>query len=178
MAKRDDRTQEVGGLFVYHTDKHKNVYYDIFTRTAHVISRSEISQFNMFSMRFVAALLVGFAAYFYLRIDPLVSIVLGLATYLVIYLIFRLTLLKQLTVIDKFTIPENEKYTDRVAEDFSMPKFILMIVLALAFIILSFINTLSSTYSGSTLVMNYGLVVLGFVILITYLIALKKKLKK
>jgi len=173
--RNDQDVNEVNGLFVYHTHKYKNVYYDIFTKNAYLIGRNDVQRFRLFSMRGVASLLVGFACFYYLKINPIVSILLALAVYLIFYLLFRFTYLNTLYEIKDFERPESQNYIDSIASEYSFLRIAVMILLAVVFVFLCIINIRNEGYTGTNRVLNILLAVVAAVFAVIYTLALFKK---
>ena len=171
------QAEEASGFSVYHTDKYKNVYYDIFTRKAHVITRSEVKRFNAFNTRYAIGLLAALLCYVFGHMNGFLSALIGFGTYLIAYIIFRVKMLNELTVIDHFEFPEKVPYTDKVAMEFSKGRIIILIVLAIVLSALSILNVKAAGYTGMLEFLNYVIAGAGVLLAWVFFLALVKQMK-
>lgn len=179
MAKNQQRDKtEAVGMNVYHTDRYKNVYYDVLTKKAYVIFNSEVSKFNLYNTKVIAALLIGFACNYYLKMDAILSIIIGVAVYVICYIIFRLKMLPQLSEIEGFVKPEGTSYVDGIVERSGVVKISVMCLLLIVFITLTLINIKIQKFEGANLYLNYALALVGYILLVLNTMALIKKIRK
>ena len=177
-ANNQTVSDQLNGPFIYHTDKYRNVYWDVFTKKAYNISASDLRRFRLFQMGPVVALMVGFVTYYYLHLDPLLALLIGVVFYGVFMLIFRFSVVKNLAEIRKFEKPVSPSMISSIVNTMEPIRIAIMAVLALAMLVLCVINIRTAGYSGTTLILNYALAVLAAGFTVMYTLALIRKLKK
>lgn len=165
------------GFNIYSDDKDRTIYYDPFTKEAFLITKADEKKFWIYSSRFVMGFIAGYIA-FHISHSLLISLFVGVATYLVMLFFFRKMFLVDLTVIDNFIKERNDPLHVRLADNFETPKIIVIVLLSFALSIGSIVNVLNQNYSTPVNILNYLLAFGAFVFGLFYIYVLIYKNRK
>ena len=179
MATKGRKTLEmqpekaVGGIHVYQDDKNRFVYYNVFNKTAYILTDHE-KEFRTYSQRFVLGLVAVILTYLF-DIPFLFCIVIGVIAYGLMEIKFR-KFLSRLPQIPGFVPKKRTSAVEKeAAQDFK--KIVLKAILTFLLGILLIINADMQKYTGMILYLNWILSISAFALCVIEIRALFTKRK-
>ena len=165
------------GLHIYTDDKGRYVFYNIFNKTAYLLSAAEdIKKYGIFQTRLALAILVGFVVLNYLEM-PILGVTLGVVIYVVMTVIFYTKFINGLAVVKDFDIEAQDSFLMRYLGPLSNTRIVVSIVLLVAISLLIIVNVNVSDFDELIVILNYvisGIAALVAVILtVAYIIKLR-----
>ena len=152
------------------------VYADGFTGDkGYILTSNETEKFVIYSSRYALGLSVGILLFF-LTNQVVLSIVLGLLTYVVFEVLFRTRFLKTLPVIEKYNKPKAKGIVEGLVDKHTKMSLILMALLMGGIVILIPVNIHLQNYTGTLLYCNYIIFAALLIYEIIIIIALIKKI--
>lgn len=171
-AKKQE-TVKISGLHIYHDNRDRLVYYNIFNHMGYIIEGYE-KTYRSLSMRYIVSILACLLSYLF-EFGVWISLAIGIAALVFMELRFR-KFLKGLPKIENFK-PSGKTSILEGAASQEQPKIILKALLWLAFGICIIINAHMKGYTDSLLMMNYLISVFAFGVTIVQIIAFFNKRK-
>ena len=178
MANRQPiKTKDLDGLFIYQDPKKGTIYYDIFTRRGYILTSSDIKTYSMYSSSFYFCILIAFLLMYTFKLTYVDTILIFIALYILIQVIFRITFLYKLPVIENYQPPKKEKVYISIANKYSSGRLIFLLLAFLALTILMPIYAYTSNMTNYNKIASYLLSFMTLVASIITLLAIISKRK-
>lgn len=169
--------KQAGGFFVYHDDRGRSIYYDIFTKNGYLITNRDLDKFALFNLRYFVAALAFMIVFVFFGAESLFwALLAALIAFIISYLVFRFTLMNKLPLLPGFVKPKNAGFITQTAQDLSTGTLLIVIFMCLALAGLFIINIGLSEINGTELWGYYVVIVLLIVFALAHIAALIKKL--
>lgn len=177
MPKQQQRAADLRGLFIYQDKKHGTVYYDIFSGNGYILTSSDVKTY-MLSMAFlpIAVIVFYFASQF--GVNLILSIVIGIALYAIMQIIYRTKFLYQLPCVENYGKEKKENIVTNLAKNYSKPRIIALVVLSFLLLVFTIIYLVTNKYTGVALVGLLIVIVITFLLFAVCLAGLLYKLKQ
>ena len=106
--------------------------------------------------------------------NMLQAICLAVCFYILAQILFRVLFLYKLPCVEKYSIKKKKGIIDNLADTYSKPRLIALVVLLLALVVLMSIYVYTSTFTGITLYALWAIVLITFIFTIIILVALRR----
>lgn len=144
--------KQVGGFFVYHDDRGRSIYYDVFTKNGYLINNRDQDKFALFNLRYLLAALAFMIVFVFFGAESLFwALLSALITFIITYLVFRFTFMNKLPLLPGFVKPKKLSFIAQTAQDLSSGTLLVVIFMCLALTGLFIINIGLSEISGTEL---------------------------
>lgn len=174
MPKRVQKAKDLKGLFIFHDENHGVVYYDFFSRNGYILTNQDVKWYTI-SIAFLPLAVILLYGLVQLQFDMLVAICIAATFYIVAQILFRVLFLYKLPCVENYSIKKKKRVVDNLADTYSKPRLIALVVLLLALAVLMSIYVYTSEFTGVTLIALWIIVLITYVFTIMVAIALKRK---
>lgn len=177
MANTNQRKiSDINDRFLYPYGKNY-VYCGPFSKKAYILTNDNAKSYLLFSARYMIALSVT-VLLFVVTSKALISLIAGIATFVVFELVFRLKFLTDLPTVENFVKPERANIIDSLVEKYTVWKMAVLIFCGIGLAVLIPINAYYlQKYEGIILTANFAVAIGVGIYSIIAIIALIKKLK-
>lgn len=176
MAKTNQRKiSELNDMFIYQSGKNY-VYCGPFSNKAYILTNENAREYAVFSARYFIAISVLILLAL-TTTKVVLSIVVGVATFVVLEVLFRTKFLANLPVVENFVKPEKANIIEGLAGKYSKNRLIAVVVMCLALVVLIPIYAKLQNYQGAMLYLNYVVTAGVGIFTLLVIIALIKKNK-
>jgi len=170
MAKR--RISEINGMFIYHDDKNRTIYWDIFTQKGYYLINEDVTKFMLDKftlpiMGLLAYLLIQF------KVKPLISIGIAFGLYLICKILWRVLFLYKHTIIKSFNKGTLKDRFNELLKNYSRTKLILLVILCVALIVVMTYSIFAYELEKVYFILFIALDALALIIIILSLIGIK-----
>ena len=176
MNKNQNKSN-IGGMFIYKNKNNQNVYYDIITKKAYIITKQDENKYSVFSSRLVMSISLSILITWLIKISIPFAILAGVALYVITTLIFRLKFLPSLVEDTKFIKPKRSNIFHDSAKTTPLNKMIVGCVIILVIIALSIIEIKTNGAQGQKLIGQIIIISVASLYLIFLLITIIVKLR-
>ena len=174
MNSKNDR---LFGIHIYTDDKGRYVFYNIFNKTAYLLSAADdIKKYNIFQTRLGISILAGFVVLNFLNM-PILGVGLGVAIYVVVTVIFYTKFIPNLAVAKRFDIRGQESFLMRYLGPMSNTRIMIIVILLVAISLLIIVNVRVSDFDELTVVLNYVVSGIAALVAVILLVAYVFKLR-
>lgn len=169
--------KQLTGYNIYHLhDKNQTIYYDNYTKTAYIITNQYVSSFSTWQMRLPLSIMFG-ALLVLIRINPWLSIALGIAAYVISTILFHTKYLVKLPVKTNFVKPASKGFFRELAARYPKNILTIIMIMFISMGIVMIINLIVNKYIGYAKSLTILFIIISFVAagIIGYVIYLKNK---
>lgn len=153
--KKKTATEELAGVHIYKDDHNRYVYYNVFDHNGYVLN--DIQKYKTYSSRFIVGLIGGILAYSF-DLGAVLSVIIGLAAYILMEIKFRMFLKKQ-SMLPNFKRKERPPRLVTAASE-ETKKIYMKIVAYIAFGVLIIILPFSEPTRYDD-IMKYACIIIG-----------------
>ena len=89
MTNKNSNNEQIGGFFIYKNSHNQNVYYDVFSKNAYIISKNDEKQYNIYSYRLVMSVVLGIMLILVFNMKLWVGVSAGILCYIIFSIMFR-----------------------------------------------------------------------------------------
>lgn len=122
MAQTQMSAKELTGFNIYQ-NKNQTIYWDSFSKTAYIITRSDVSKFSSWQLRLPLSLMVSLVLMLF-GTNYILCVVVAVLSYLVSTIIFKVKYLPTLAVSVKWQKPKSEGFIKDTAKKFRFASLI------------------------------------------------------
>ena len=174
MPKKVQKAKDLKGLFIFHDENHGVVYYDLLTRNGYILTNDDVRWYT-FSISFLPLSVILLYGLVQFNFNMLQAICLAVCFYILAQILFRVLFLYKLPCVEKYSIKKKKRIVDNLADTYSKPRLIALVVLLLALDVLMSIYVYTSEFTGITLYALWAIILVTYIFTITIAIALKRK---
>ena len=161
MAKQNENSTPLSGFFIYRNKYNQNVYYDIFTKNAYIISKDDEKQYNLYSSRLPMSIVLSVFLILVFNISPYIGIAAGAVAYVFFTNMFHKNFLGKLPIDSKFVRYKRENPFVTIAKETSLGKMIILIIVPVIIIVLTIINIKTAEMGSQQLLGQFILILLA-----------------
>lgn len=164
----NNNNQPISGFFIYKNSHNQNVYYDIFSKNAYIISKKDEKQYNIYSYRFVMSVVLGIMLVLVFNMKLWIGITAGILCYVIFSVLFRKRFLDNLPIDKKFVKTKRENLIVSLAKESSYGKLIMLLIVPIIIIVLAVINLKTGDLSDQQIIGQYVLILLAAAFAVVY----------
>lgn len=127
---------KISGFNIYKDKKHRDIYYDVFTKNGYIITKYEINKLNFYQKRFVIPVIIFALTYsvdiFGLSFGIVGASAASILSYVCLEFFFRFRLLNSMSVIPNFVPDKQEDYFHQLANKAPLSNLIIKGLLYIA----------------------------------------------
>ena len=178
MAQTQLNTKDLTGFNIYHT-KNQTIYWDRFTKTAYIISKSDVASFSTWQLKAPLAVMLSMILILF-GTSYSVAFTVAIVAYIVATIIFRVKYLPGLPVSLKWQKPKSEGFIRDTAYKFSFSSIVLMAIMFAIFAVMFGIDVVFYRSSEVAFIVYLILLIASVVAgIISVLVAIaRKKIEK
>ena len=165
------------GLHIYTDDKGRYVFYNIFNKTAYLLSAAEdIKKYTIFQTRLTLSIVVGFFVLNFFKM-PILGVSLGVGIYVVMTVVFYTKFIANLAVAKNFDRKGQDSFLMRYLAPMSNTRIMLAVVLLVAISLLIIVNVKINDFDQLTIILNYIIsgiaAIAAIILLVAYIVKLR-----
>ena len=173
----NNKNNRLGGLHIYTDAKGRYVFYNVFNKTAYLLTATDdIRKYTIFQTRLAISILVGFVVLNFLDM-PVLGVILAVAIYVVMTVIFYTKFIANLAVAKGFDIKSQDSFLMRYIGSMSNTRIIVGIVMLVALSVLVIVNVKISDFNQLTNILNYIIsgiaAILAVILVVAYILKLR-----
>lgn len=182
MANRKQiKASELTGFNVYQDPKHGTVVYDWISKKGFQLTTSDVRWYTLSQAFLPVAIVLIYICYSLFKLQMLPSIIIGIVSYIVMKVLYRVKFLNTLPCVENYKRPNNSNLVENAAEKYSKIRLIILLVLSIALVSVSTIyyifsqDPMSNVEKIGVLVMIVASIGLLLFTLITLIVQKKKQ---
>ena len=167
------KAKDLAGINIYQDPKRGTVYYDWFTKKGYILTSSDVKTYTIYTSMMPLCILVAFAASSLFSLSYVVAIILCIALYAAVAVLFRIKFFYKLPEATNWHPVKKENIFISTARNLSIVRLVIIIVLLTALTIMMPIYASIEGMSGFNLFGTYlvtAATVVGLIIIIVSLI--------
>lgn len=157
MAKKIRKASDLGGFNIYQDPKKGTVMYDWLTKKGYQLTTSDVGKYSLSQAFLPVAVVLIYVLVVFAKLGWKTSILIAIAAYIVMKVIYRITFLNKLPYVENYQRPDNGNIFLNASKKYSKARLILLIILAVALIGVTIAYLLTSELAGLE---KYGIIAL------------------
>lgn len=139
MAKKNkNQTNEIKGLNIIHDPKHGTVLYDYISKKGYQLVQSDVPAYSMSTLFLPIAVLIFYILNALAKMPALYAIIVGVVSYIIMKLVWRIRFLNNLPYIDNYKKPVDYNFVESITDQYNKSQLIILIICSTLLALLSF----------------------------------------
>lgn len=141
--------RDLTGFNIYHLhEKNQTIYYDMFTKTGYIITNANVSKFSSWQLRLPLSIMLG-AALVLLKVNVWVSILVGLASFVISTILFHKLFLDNLPINSNFVKPASKGFFKDIAARYPRRMLVIILIMFISMAVVMVVNQLITKAVGT-----------------------------
>ncbi len=179
MAKKTEmRPSELTGISIYQDPKRGTIFYDLISRRAYILTRSDVKKYNIYSSLLIVCIVIAIAVANTFKLGYINGVIIAVALLIICMAYFRFTFFYQLPLVENWKPFKRKNIFENIAERYETGRIIaLVVMLALLSVLMPFYGR-NAQLQGLDMYANYIISAVTALAALLFLVSLIIKLRK